>query len=316
MKKILQYLKEHLREDFHFWQYASVMGFLSLLIYLNYGLLADGGPFVLMLRQQFREDEGLILIMMGIHSLPYLFAILMLAIFKKRWGLIRKKEFWVKCGLAMLILSVDSAFYYFDLIYELDLPQKDLYYLRITLGKFKSMITMFLPLLLFRLTYDKQQKSLYGLTTKGYDWKPYALMLGLMIPLIFMASFQPDFNTYYPRIKPHQAEGLTLLSQGPALVMFEACYAFDFIWTELIFRGFLIVGMAHVLGKDAVLPMAAIYTIRHFSKPMGETISSFFGGYLLGVIALRSRNIMGGVWVHMGIAVLMELFAFWQIIFR
>ena len=41
----------------------------------------------------------------------------------------------------------------------------------------------------------------------------------------------------------------------------------------------------------------------------GALISSFFGGYILGVFAYYSRSIWGGIIVHMGIALLMDLAA-------
>jgi len=40
---------------------------------------------------------------------------------------------------------------------------------------------------------------------------------------------------------------------------------------------------------------------------MGECISSFFGGSLLGIISFHSNSIKGGLLVHMGIAWLMEI---------
>jgi len=58
--------------------------------------------------------------------------------------------------------------------------------------------------------------------------------------------------------------------------------------------------------------MVAAYAVLHFGKPLGESIGSIFGGYILGIIALYSRNIWGGVFVHGGIALLMEIFAFLQ----
>jgi membrane protease YdiL (CAAX protease family) len=80
----------------------------------------------------------------------------------------------------------------------------------------------------------------------------------------------------------------------------------------VFFRGFLVIGLSKLLGKNVILPMAATYVVLHFGKPMGETISSVLGGYILGIIALYSRNIWGGVFIHGGIAFLMEVFAFWR----
>ena len=85
---------------------------------------------------------------------------------------------------------------------------------------------------------------------------------------------------------------------------------------EFFFRGFLVIGMISLLGRGAVLPMACVYCFLHFGKPMGEAISSIFGGYILGVVAYETRGIWGGVIVHVGIAWLMELAAFTQKLFK
>jgi len=89
--------------------------------------------------------------------------------------------------------------------------------------------------------------------------------------------------------------------------MFELFYGLDFFSTELYFRGFLVLAFVRWLGPAAILPMAVFYVTIHFGKPLGETISSFFGGYLLGIFAYYSRSIWGGVLVHIGLAWLMEL---------
>jgi hypothetical protein len=53
--------------------------------------------------------------------------------------------------------------------------------------------------------------------------------------------------------------------------------------------------------------MAMFYCTIHFGKPMGECISSYFGGMLLGVVTYHTKTIFGGFMVHVGIAWLMEL---------
>ena len=59
----------------------------------------------------------------------------------------------------------------------------------------------------------------------------------------------------------------------------------------------------------------AIHNFRSFcntAKLCAEkAISSIFGGYILGVIAYYQRHITGGVIVHMGVAGIMELLAYW-----
>ncbi|TAE50931.1 MAG: CPBP family intramembrane metalloprotease, partial [Bacteroidetes bacterium] len=134
----------------------------------------------------------------------------------------------------------------------------------------------------------------------------------LMVPLVLAASFESGFINYYPTLRPGQVARLEHIPAWAAYLLYNTVYASDFVWEELIFRGFLIIGMAGVLGRGAVLPMSVIYCFRHFAKPPGEAISSIFGGYILGVFALRSRSVMGGVMVHVGVALLMELAALLQ----
>jgi len=84
----------------------------------------------------------------------------------------------------------------------------------------------------------------------------------------------------------------------------------DFFSIEFFFRGFLILAFVGIVGPRAILPMAYMYVVIHWNKPMGELISSFFGGTLLGIVAYYSRSIVGGIIVHVGIAWMMEIGAF------
>ena len=58
--------------------------------------------------------------------------------------------------------------------------------------------------------------------------------------------------------------------------------------------------------------MITVYCFLHFGKPMGEAISSIFGGYILGILAYESRNIYGGLIAHLGVAWGMEYLAYLQ----
>jgi membrane protease YdiL (CAAX protease family) len=131
-------------------------------------------------------------------------------------------------------------------------------------------------------------------------------MLAVMIPLIAWASFQADFLSTYPR--GGALPGLSLLNKADHkyFALYEFVYGIDFVFIEFFFRGFLILALARIAGPGVILPMASFYVFIHFGKPMGETISSFFGGTLLGIIAYYSRSIAGGIIVHMGIAWMME----------
>lgn len=145
----------------------------------------------------------------------------------------------------------------------------------------------------------------YGLKVKGFSPKPYAVMLLMMVPLIAVASTQKDFRRMYPRMQ--NIEFLLQPGTGLYKLLYELSYGTDFFTIELFFRGFLVLGFAKWAGKGAVLPMAIFYCTIHFGKPLGECISSYFGGIILGIVSYHTRTIVGGFMVHVGIAWLMEL---------
>jgi Type II CAAX prenyl endopeptidase Rce1-like len=150
-----------------------------------------------------------------------------------------------------------------------------------------------------------REQPFYGTSTTGFKAKPYLIMLLIMLPLITAASTQPDFLAMYPKLK-----NITSHIQdhtGWKKLLYELSYGSDFVGIELFFRGFLILAFAKWVGKDAILPMALFYCTIHFGKPLGECISSFFGGLILGVITYHTRTIWGGLLVHLGIAWMMEL---------
>jgi uncharacterized membrane protein (DUF485 family) len=146
----------------------------------------------------------------------------------------------------------------------------------------------------------------YGMTTKNMNWKPYVIMLLIMVPLIAAASTQPDFLAVYPKLKLVTDVSINDLGWWQKL-FFELSYGSDFITIELFFRGFLVLAFVKWAGKDAILPMACFYCTIHFGKPLGECISSYFGGMILGVVVYHTRSILGGLMVHLGIAWMMEL---------
>jgi hypothetical protein len=154
--------------------------------------------------------------------------------------------------------------------------------------------------------FDRQQ-SFYGIKTKNMNWKPYLLMLLIMLPMVAIASTQPDFLAVYPKLKAiagvYNESGIHWWHK----LLFELSYGTDFITIELFFRGFLILAFIKWAGKDAILPMACFYCTIHFGKPLGECISSYFGGMILGIVVYHTRSILGGLMVHLGIAWMMEL---------
>jgi hypothetical protein len=154
---------------------------------------------------------------------------------------------------------------------------------------------------------DTPAPGLFGITARGFKAGPYLLLLACVLPLIALASTRPDFLHTYPKVKSIAFIGEYGSPVWPWQLLYELTYGMDFLSIELFFRGLLVVCLIRYAGEKAILPMAAFYCTIHFGKPLAECISSFFGGMILGVIALRTRSILGGLIVHLGLAWLMEI---------
>jgi Type II CAAX prenyl endopeptidase Rce1-like len=166
--------------------------------------------------------------------------------------------------------------------------------------------TVFFIAFSIAIVYRLQQKKwgLYGLTKTTSLW-PYVLMLAIMMPFIWIAAQQTDFQQVYPKAK-------SLGSNAGIFqhILFQLSYVADFFTIELFFRGFLIIVLSKYISKNCILPIALFYFTIHLGKPLAEAVSSFFGGTLLGIISYHTKSIWGGWVVHAGIALLMELFGY------
>ena len=223
------------------------------------------------------------------------------------------KIFWQKSLLFVGATAVVSSFYFQGEIVKMLDSSSERYFMRYILFYLKRPIILLVPLLLIKYFYDRNMPNLYGLSLRKINLKPYLILLGLVLPLIIIASFQPDFMRAYPKFKPWVLkQEIWDLPNWVSGVIFELVYGLDFVFVELLFRGALVIGLASVIGRRAVLPAAVMYVFLHFGKPVGEAVSSFFGGYILGVVALYTRSIFGGVVVHLGVAYSMELAAYLQ----
>lgn len=307
MRKFINYFRDFHKEYYSTKLYATVLAFIAVLIALNYSLNVENGFIDLYYGRPHR-----IALYFAIHAIAYYGVLLIIYLFKPfkvNW------LFWVKSIVGFLILAVDrSIFPNLCKWLLVDVPFETYrFYSKILVNSY-GLVAIAGALAVMQFIFDRKVKEgLYGLRMKNVDFRAYFVMLLIMVPLVYAASWLPGFISYYPCYK--RAGGAMFaefygFSEAVSKLIYEFFYVTDFLNTELFFRGFLVIGLSRLLGKNVVLPMAATYVVLHFGKPLGETISSAFGGYILGVIALYSRNIWGGVFVHGGIAFLMEVFAF------
>ncbi|GAB4297748.1 MAG: hypothetical protein Kow0068_21900 [Marinilabiliales bacterium] len=307
MKTIFFYIKDHIKKDYQASTYIITAIFLFIAFFINYFFNIEKNYMNLYLNSTFGY-----LLYIGFYAIAYFPILLLKLIITRNYSTLSKPELWIKSIVFISLIGLANAFYYYKPVLSLVDKSNEIFYLQKILNNSKRIIIYIIPLIFLKLAYDNKQPGIYGLLFKKLNLKPYLLMLLLISPFIFIASFQNDFLQTYPKIKPWALIETFGLKPSLLTIIFEFVYAFDFVFVELMFRGALIIGMVRLLGKDAILPMVCAYAFLHFGKPLAEAISSVFGGYILGVIALYSRNIIGGSIVHMGVALMMEFFAMLQ----
>ncbi|MCU0354782.1 MAG: CPBP family intramembrane metalloprotease [Cytophagales bacterium] len=307
MKKIIGYLLTHVRADFDRTLYLRVLLFLTVCTAINYYLDFEDSIVDSYVGQPVRYLWYFL-----VYGFAYFGTIAIMNFSGRLSGIFRNRLFWIYSLTGIVVLSIEPEFSYSMGIWAGN-QNAELYYWNYKImHETAPLFCTLVPLYIFYRLCDKKTENFYGLTVRNVDFRPYALMLLIMVPPIFWASTQPDFLDTYPTYR--QSLPTAQLGQ-PSWVLalaYEAAYGVAFVMTELMFRGFLVIGMAAVLGSEAVLPMVVTYAFLHFGKPLGETVGSVFGGYILGVLALYSRNIWGGVAIHLGVAWLMELAAWTQ----
>jgi hypothetical protein len=304
MKKIWRYLQEHARQDFHLYQYITVGCFIAVCLTINYSLNLENAIL---------DKQKGVLKVLGFfitYATAYYFALSTYSLFRNDTSFWKNSTFWIKSVLVLAVLSVDVSMPYVRELIAYIFHADMRYWVYKVANNVLSQFIILIPLLIYYFKNDRAQRHIYGLRPERFDVKPYFLMLAIMVPLITLASFEGSFGKQYPMYKSSIAHLHLDVPEWTTVMIYEVVYGLDFITVEFLFRGFMVIGMAHLLGRKCILPMITAYCFIHFGKPAGEAISSIFGGYVLGVIALETRSIWGGIIVHMGIAWMMELAAY------
>ncbi|HEX6333345.1 MAG TPA: CPBP family glutamic-type intramembrane protease, partial [Flavisolibacter sp.] len=268
--------------------------FTAVLVFVNYyhGLnhrINDGN--------EFRQWLGWYMVFLGAFTFPYFLQVVFSGV-----TFFRHRRFLLLLILAPAVFAWKMSY---DFSFRFSSDQLlDAYWNAVVYWPLKFVAVTLMLVVIWKVV--EPQEPFYGVNRKHFSARPYLLMLVLMIPLVAAASTQKDFLAVYPRLG-----NIAYLQDTPGTgwyqFLFELSYGIDFFTIELFFRGFVVLAFARIAGTGAILPMACFYCTIHFGKPLGECISSFFGGMLLGVVVYHTKNIFGGLMVHLGIAWLMEL---------
>jgi hypothetical protein len=305
MRKIGIFLANHLREDFKTGHYLTVTLILAIAISFNY--YTEFEDTILTPLRGFKKFICYFLM----YTLLFVLTMLSYALHDKSTNILKNKKFWAFAIFGLIILSLDSSAPYVMPVATMLPVSMFLWGYKVIINA-QSLIMVLLPLILFYRLFESKSGEIYGLKNLHFNAKPYLQLITLMCPFIIGASFFPSFLNQYPMYKETSANEFLGVGEWVTISIYEILYGLDFITVEFLFRGFFVIGLSSFLGRSSVLTMTVIYCSLHFGKPMGEAISSIFGGYILGVVALETRSIWGGVIVHVGIAWMMELAAFLQ----
>jgi len=153
---------------------------------------------------------------------------------------------------------------------------------------------------------------------------PFLWMTLGLLPFVALVSFSTGFRHSYPILNVCSAAVPRSMTRPEALALLEGVYLLNFVAVETLWRGALTLwvlpsearydatGEPSTAALTLLLPMAVAYVALHLGKPPVEAIASLGGGWLLGVAALRYRQLWGGAWIHLSMAAMMELFAYAQ----
>jgi len=136
-------------------------------------------------------------------------------------------------------------------------------------------------------------------------WRGYVLLAAPIILFAIIASFGDEFSTHYPFYDDAHRSWFDLLA-------WECIYILQFVAVEFFFRGYLVNGLKRQFGSLSIAVMCLPYLMLHFPKLWPESFGAILFGFFLGVLALMSRSIWGGVMVHVSIALTMDIAALIQ----
>jgi uncharacterized protein len=160
-----------------------------------------------------------------------------------------------------------------------------------------------LPGLVIRYLFKARVRDFgWQLNQAPQHWRGYLMLLSPILVFIYLVSLGKDFVHHYPF---YDFAGRSWVD----LIGWEFLYLCQFVFLEFFFRGFIINALRPAIGANAVWVMCVPYLMIHFPKLWLEATGAIFFGLFLGILALQSRSIWGGVFVHAGVAVTMDLAA-------
>jgi len=163
---------------------------------------------------------------------------------------------------------------------------------------------LIIPVFIVKVVFKKRLVD-FGLNL-NIKRKYYLIYLGMfliVLPFVIYASTRTDFRAIYPFFRGAFASPLS------DIILWEVAYLSTFVALEFFFRGFMVLGLEKNFGKLAIWVAMIPYVMLHFHKPPLEAFGAIFAGLILGEVSQRTRSILGGIFVHVGVAATMDFMA-------
>lgn len=160
-----------------------------------------------------------------------------------------------------------------------------------------------LPWLVIRFGFKQSMRDFgWRWNQVSEHWRGYLLLLSPILVFVVLVSFGEDFVNHYPFYRHAGRSWLDFF-------LWQMLYMSQFVFLEFFFRGFMLNALRPAIGANAIWVMCVPYMMIHLPKLALEATGAILFGLFLGILALQSRSIWGGVLVHAGVALSMDVAA-------
>ncbi|MCI0752030.1 MAG: hypothetical protein L0Y35_09340 [Flammeovirgaceae bacterium] len=194
MRKIWQYIRNQVTEEFKPWYFVSILLFLSTCLFINYQL--DFEDSIIDSYQHFYQAFFYFLTYcFGYYGTVFIY----LRFYPEKKSII-SGPFWIKSIFILALHSLDRSQPYLNQLTKSIVEPPVLFWIDKVVFRASSLLFVIVPILGFY--YLKEKDGLYyGLHSKKFDFKPYLLLLLLMIPLIILPLLGNPFRISIPCIR-------------------------------------------------------------------------------------------------------------------
>ena len=166
------------------------------------------------------------------------------------------------------------------------------------------MVISSLPIILYMIFKKKFFLSDFGFSFGKIKTALFFTLICSLgaVAIAYIASLNPQFRNVYPLIR-------SMKTGTGIFIQYEAGFLLFFFLWEFFFRGAML--FAFIKSSDsimtAVVLQSVIFAFAHLGKPGMETVSSLFGGLVLGFIVYRIKTFLPAAFIHFVLAMTMDI---------